>query len=108
MLPVALITGQMTASLRYQARVASYREERARVLYEFARDMSSLLQTDQVVEAATQFIESTFRAEVVILVPDDHERLTSLTGDPVIARRVDLRTAAQWAYDKSQPAGTGT
>ncbi len=42
MLAVALIIGQMTAGLRYQARVASYREERARVLYEFARDMSSL------------------------------------------------------------------
>jgi hypothetical protein len=37
MLTVALITEQMTASLRYQARVASYREERARALYEFAR-----------------------------------------------------------------------
>ena len=108
MLVVALVIGQMTSSLRYQARVASYREERARVLYEFARDMSSLLQTDQVVEAATQFIESTFGAKVVILVPDDHERLTSLTGETVIAQRVDLRTAAQWAYDKSQPAGTGT
>ena len=54
MLAVALITGQMTAGLRYQARVASYREERARALYEFARDMSSLLQTDQVVEAANE------------------------------------------------------
>ena len=50
MLAVALIIGQMTAGLRYQARVASYREERARALYEFARDMSSLLQTEQVVE----------------------------------------------------------
>ena len=43
MLAVALIIGQMTAGLRYQARIASYREERARSLYEFARDLSSLL-----------------------------------------------------------------
>src|SRR6202022_2527421 len=69
MLAVALITGQMTAGLRYQARGASSREERARALYEFARDMSSLLQTEQVVEAANKFIASTFHAKVAVLIP---------------------------------------
>jgi two-component system sensor histidine kinase KdpD len=107
MLAVALIIGQMTARLRYQARVASYREERARVLYEFARDMSSLLQTDQVVEAATKLIASTFGAKVAILVPDEQGRLT-VPGDAAFAQGVDVRAAAQWAYDKSQAAGFGT
>jgi two-component system sensor histidine kinase KdpD len=107
MLTVALITGQMTASLRYQARVASYREERARALYEFARDMSSLLQTDQVVEAATKFIADTFRTKVAILLPDQHDRVEP--HDPGgLVLSTDLRVAAQWAYDKSQPAGAGT
>ena len=107
MLAVALIIGQMTAGLRYQARVASYREERARVLYEFARDMSSLLQTDQVVEAATKLIASTFGAKVAILVPDERGRLT-VPGDAAFAQGVDVRAAAQWAYDRSQAAGFGT
>jgi two-component system, OmpR family, sensor histidine kinase KdpD len=107
MLTVALITGQMTASLRYQARVASYREERARALYEFARDMSSLLQTDQVVEAATKFIAGTFRAKVAILLPNEQDRVEP--HDPGgLALTTDLRVASQWAYDKSQPAGAGT
>jgi two-component system sensor histidine kinase KdpD len=107
MLAVALIIGQMTAGLRYQARVASYREERARVLYEFARDMSSLLQTEQVVEAATKFIESTFGAKVAILIPGENELLTTHEKD-ALSSAIDLRGAAQWAYDKSQPAGAGT
>jgi two-component system sensor histidine kinase KdpD len=107
MLAVGLITGQMTAGLRYQARVASYREQRARALYEFARDMSSLLQTDQVVEAATKFIESTFQAKVAILIADDQERLQVPESAGAILG-VDMRAAAQWAYDKSQPAGAGT
>ena len=107
MLAIALITGQMTAGLRYQARVASSREERARALYEFARDMSSLLQTEQVVEAANKFIAATFDANVAILIPDDQDRL--VLHDPGgLARTADLRAAAQWAYDKSQPAGAGT
>jgi two-component system sensor histidine kinase KdpD len=52
MLAIALITGQMTAGLRYQARVASSREERARALYEGALDRSRLVPLQQVVEAA--------------------------------------------------------
>jgi len=107
MLAIALITGQMTAGLRYQARIASTREERANALYEFARDMSSLLQTDQVVEAAHKFIASTFRANVAILIPDEHDRL--VLHDPGgLARTTDLHAAAQWSYDHSQAAGAGT
>jgi two-component system, OmpR family, sensor histidine kinase KdpD len=107
MLVIALIIGQMTAGLRYQARVAASREERASALYEFARDMSSLLQTEQVVEAANKFIAATFDAKVAILIPDEQGRL--VLHDPGgVARSVDLRAAAQWAYDKSQPAGAGT
>jgi two-component system, OmpR family, sensor histidine kinase KdpD len=107
MLAIALITGQMTAGLRYQARIASTREERASALYEFARDMSSLLQTDQVVEAANKFIAGTFRANVAILIPDEHDRL-QLHDPDGLARTADLHAAAQWAYDQSQPAGAGT
>ena len=106
MLTVALIIGHMTAGLRYQARVASYREERARTLYEFARDMSSLLQTEDVVEAARKFIANTFGADVAMFVPDAADRLRLAPGGaPGLA--VD-EGAAQWAYDKSLPAGSGT
>ena len=106
MLVVALVIGQMTAGLRYQARIASYREERARTLYQFARDMSSLLLTEDVVEAATKSIANTFQAKVAVLVADPEGRIpTSVArdGEPV----VDIG-AAQWAYDKSLPAGAGT
>jgi two-component system sensor histidine kinase KdpD len=106
MLVVALIIGHMTAGLRYQAKVASYREERARSLYEFARDMSSLLQTEDVVETAEKSIGNAFRAEVAILVPDAHDRLRAAPGRST-PFAIDAG-AAQWAYDKAQPAGAGT
>jgi two-component system, OmpR family, sensor histidine kinase KdpD len=106
MLVVALIIGHMTADLRYQARVASYREERARGLYEFARDMSSLLQTEDVIEAAETFIANTFRAKVAILVPDASDTIRVAPGN-VHGLTVDVG-AGQWAYDKSQAAGAGT
>jgi two-component system sensor histidine kinase KdpD len=106
MLTVALIIGHMTADLRYQARVASYREERARGLYEFARDMSSLLQTEDVIEAAETFIANTFRAKVAILVPDANDTIRVAPGK-AHDLAVDMG-AGQWAYDKSQAAGAGT
>jgi two-component system sensor histidine kinase KdpD len=68
--------------------------------------MSSLLQTEDVVEAAERFIGNAFGAEVSILVPDAHDRVrvapakaTPFAIDP---------GAAQWAYDKALPAGAGT
>ena len=106
MLAVALIIGQMTAGLRYQARIASYREERARALYEFARDLSSLLETQPVVDTAARAIAQTFRGDAAVLVPDDREQLAVRNkGGEALA--VDIG-AAQWAYDKAQPAGLGT
>ncbi|HET7031902.1 MAG TPA: DUF4118 domain-containing protein, partial [Casimicrobiaceae bacterium] len=106
MLTVALIIGQMTAGLRYQARISSYREERALAVYEFARDLSSLLQIEDVVEKTAGAIAPMFRAKVAVIVPDDRDRLTVRSeGDSLSG--VDLG-AAQWAYDHGQPAGMGT
>src|SRR5262249_49605411 len=67
MLAVGMITGQLTAGMRFQARVASYREERARTLYEFARDLSCLLRTEQGIEVAEAFMSRALRAKVALL-----------------------------------------
>jgi two-component system sensor histidine kinase KdpD len=106
MLAVGLITGQLTAGLRYQARVASHREQRSRALYEFARELSSPLRTEDVVERSAEFIGRTFGAKVALLVPDLNDRLiyTPQAAPPL---PIDLATA-QWAFGKSQPAGAGT
>jgi len=106
MLAVGLITGQLTAGLRYQARVASHREERSRALYEFARDLSSPLRTEDVTERTADFIGRTFSAKVALVLPDLHDRL-SYTPHRSPPLPIDLATA-QWAFDKSQPAGAGT
>ncbi len=106
MLAVALIIGQMTAGLRYQARIASYREERARSLYEFARDLSSLLETQLVVDTVARFIAQTFRADVAVLVPDDQDRV-GVRNAGGASLTVDVG-AAQWAHDNAQPAGLST
>jgi two-component system sensor histidine kinase KdpD len=113
MLAVGLIAGQLTASMRFQARIASIRESRTLALYEFARELSGVLQTEQVFEITRQFIQNTFRAKAIMLLPDDDGRLQL----PILARGASEQESplqsldigiAQWAFDHATPAGIGT
>jgi two-component system sensor histidine kinase KdpD len=107
MLAVGLITGQLTAGLRFQARVAAHREERAGSLYEIARDLSGAVQTDQVVSISDASIERTFRASAALLLPNAAGQLATTSSRTDTALNVDIGVA-QWAFDKGQPAGFGT
>ena len=107
MLAVGLITGQLTAGLRFQARVASHREERAGSLYEFARDLSGAVQVEQVVKISDESIQRTFRASAALLLPDAGGRLLATGLAAGAGLTVEIGTA-QWAFDRGQPAGFGT
>src|ERR1700678_1955206 len=107
MLAVGLITGQLTAGLRFQARVASHREERAGSLYEIARDLSGAVQIDQVVKISDESIERTFRASAALLLPNAAGQLAATSARTNTALAVDIGIA-QWAFDKGRPAGFGT
>jgi len=105
MLAVGLITGQLTAGLRFQARVSAHREERAGSLYEFARDLSGAVQVDQVVKTSGEFIERTFHAAAALLLPDSKGQLTEPRGREALDTEIGT---AQWAFDQGKPAGFGT
>jgi two-component system sensor histidine kinase KdpD len=107
MLAVGLITGQLTAGLRSQARVALHREERAAALYEIARDLSGAVQFDQVVKISDESIERTFHASAALLLPDAAGRVSLASARSEPSLRVDT-AIAQWAFDKGHPAGGGT
>jgi two-component system, OmpR family, sensor histidine kinase KdpD len=106
MLAVGLITGQMTAGLRFQARIATHREARSRALFEVARDLSSVLMTDQCVEIAEQAITREFRGRAHIFLLDMDDRLQLPKSAPN-EMTLDLGTAA-WALDHDEQAGLGT
>ncbi|MBC3908811.1 two-component system sensor histidine kinase KdpD [Undibacterium umbellatum] len=104
MLVVGLITGHLTADLRYQARVASHRESRARALYEFARDLSGVLLAEQISETTQVIIQRAFRAQATLLLPDDGGHLQA-PALPVDGLDMGI---AQWSFDKVEAAGIGT
>jgi two-component system sensor histidine kinase KdpD len=107
MLAVGLMTGQLTAGLRSQARVALHREERAAALYEIARDLSGAVQFDQVVKISNESIERTFHASAALLLPDATGRVAFASARSEPSLRVDT-SIAQWAFDKGHHAGVGT
>ncbi len=107
MLVVGLVTGQLTAGLRFQANVATHREARSRALFEAARDLSNVLTDEQAVEVAQAVIGREFRAQVAIYVLGSNDRLQPPSDDADGTRGLDLGTA-QWALDHSEPAGLGT
>jgi len=106
MLAVGLITGHLTSNLRFQARVAAQREARSRALYEFARELSGALQTDQIFDTTRTFIQRAFRARAIMLVPDENGSL-QLPADATDWAALD-RGIAQWAFDRAESAGLGT
>ncbi len=131
MLAVGLITGQLTAGLRFEARVATHRATRSRALFEVARDLSSVLLTEQCVEIAERAIGREFHGSARVFLLDMNERLQLPRSIPCAPRPaepaapqgdsskvaklhllknepgLDIGTA-QWALDHNEPAGLGT
>ena len=106
MLIVALVIGQLTAGLRYQARVATLREDRVRALYELSRDLAAALMPEQIVEIGTRVLQAGFEARAVFLLLDGDDRLV-VPASLEDATGVDAGIA-QWALAHAEAAGQGT
>jgi two-component system sensor histidine kinase KdpD len=107
MLVVALVIGQLTAVLRWQARVATQREERVGALYQMSRDLSGALMPEQIAEIAARFLRAEFDAGAALLVADDNDRVQPPVPLPQLPAGVDTGIA-QWAFDHAEAAGLGT
>jgi two-component system sensor histidine kinase KdpD len=108
MLLVALVVGQLTAGLKYQAEASTQREGRVRALYEMARDLSAALMPEQVAEIGDHFFAAQYRAPSALLIAGVDDRL----GPPLSARGRPVPPVdsgvAQWCFDHGGAAGRGT
>lgn len=107
MLAVGLITGQLTAGFKYQANVATRREQRVRSLYEMSRDLSAALLPEEIAAIGERFVSAELGGQVAFLLIDEHDQL-----QPPIPSANRLPTVdagiAQWAFDHGEAAGQGT
>ena len=106
MLTVGLLIGNLTAGVRYQARVARYRERRTRHLYEMSKALAVGRSQQDIATTSERFIASTFQARSQLLLPDAQGKLLPLTHQPGLTPWDDA--IARWSFDKGLPAGAGT
>ncbi len=104
MLAVGLITGQLTAGLRFQARISSSRERRAQSLFELTRDLSAVLLPTQVIELGQAALQRDFGGQAIVMAMDDKDQLQAASNPPT-----DFdASVADWAFRNAQPAGLHT
>jgi two-component system sensor histidine kinase KdpD len=104
MLLVGLLTGQLTAGLKFQARISASRERRAQSLFELTRDLSAALQSSQVAELGQAAVQRNFGGHALVLVTD-------LGGQLHLPAELPPgfdASVADWTLRNGQPAGLAT
>ncbi|CAG1015651.1 two-component system, OmpR family, sensor histidine kinase KdpD [Rhizobiaceae bacterium] len=103
---VAIVTGNLAARLRDQARAQRAIARRTSNLFDFARRVASVASLDDVVWAAVHHVASTMRCASLILMPDASGRLEIVGGYPP-EDQLEPRDqgAAEWTWEKGEPAG---
>lgn len=109
MLIVALIIGNLNASVRLQAKVAGHRERRTALLYAMSRQLATAHNRKAMEHIAIGHVSEVFNCETALLFPDSAGRvaLTTERHSRDSLMFADLG-AGQWAFDHAKPAGLGT
>lgn len=103
MLVVALITGNLTAGMRYQSRAAIRRETRTRALYELAQALSGVLTHEEVGAIAKRILADNFKADCCLLCPDGDSKLQVVAGGGQVVCDVEHARRVFQASDQRQP-----
>ena len=104
MLTVGLVIGQLTAHLRFSARVSESRVRRSQALFELTRDLSAALQSVQVVELGEAAVQRTFGGQAKVMLTDANDQLCI---DEMLPNTMDA-SIADWAFHHGQRAGLAT
>jgi len=106
---ISLVISRLTLRVRQQAESARTRERRTAALYLLSRDLVRERGTERLSELAIKHISDVFDSQVVILVPDEHNRLAiSAGGSSIFTPDQQDLSVAQWVFEHRQPAGLST
>jgi two-component system sensor histidine kinase KdpD len=120
MLVIGLLTGQLTAGLRFSARIAASRERRAQALFALTRELSGALVTEQVCELGANAVQALFGgsaegggvkgARALVLVASDAVGPNAGLKLPALLPHDLDAGVADWVFRNGQSAGltTGT
>ena len=106
MLTIGIVIGNLTAGVRHQARIARYREQRTRQLYEMSKALAHTRNNTELATVSENFIAATFNATCQLLLPDEQGNLQPLT--PRQSMTPWDESIVRWSADKGLNAGAGT
>ncbi|MCO6392680.1 DUF4118 domain-containing protein [Aliihoeflea aestuarii] len=104
----ALLAGGLASRVREQARAARARAVAVQSLYDFARKLSGTAKAENVLWAAVSQLHETFGKAAVILMPQDGELVLASAWPPDADLDVTDMTAARWAFERKETAGSDT
>lgn len=112
---VAFIAGGQTEKVRREAHWAHQREKVTRSLYDFSREVASLVEEKEVVEKLVEAAGKALTASVVVLLPDSAGKLVEIAsrredGDSRDGKSLEESelAVAIWVFENGQPAGKAT
>ena len=105
----SIITGNLAAQLRQRAVAQRAIADQTATLYDFSRKVASAASFDDVVWAAVSHVSATLKCDSILLAPDEEGRLGIVGAFPP-EDRLDVRerSAADWAWERGEPAGHGS
>ena len=108
-LVASLITGNLAARLRARVDAQASIADRTNKLYDFSRRVAAAATAYDVIWASVSHVATTLRCEAVLLRPSPQGELQVVGGFPP-EDQLDIRdqSAAQFAWDKGEPAGRGS
>ncbi len=107
MLVVSSLISELTARLRYQARVARRQERQTAALYDMSQKLSAADSLSTLLASAVEHLAQVFDGKVAILLPGPDGELQVAAGD-VLPEDVREAMVARWVYRYGHSAGAGT
>ncbi|HET6364663.1 MAG TPA: sensor histidine kinase KdpD [Nitrospirota bacterium] len=109
MFVVFFVISRLTLRVRQHADASRFRERRTASLYNLSRDLSRERETERLGDIAVKHIGEVFESEVVVLTPDEQDRLKASAGGPgTFSLDEQELGVAQWVFEHRQPAGLST
>lgn len=107
MLVVSALISELTARIRYQAKVARRQERQTAALYDMSQNLSATDSLATLLSSAVEHVAAVFNGQVSILLPGPDGELQVAAGPPLPE---DVREAmvARWVYRYGHTAGAGT
>ncbi len=107
-LVASLITGNLAARLRGRVEAQAAIADRTNKLYDFSRRVAAAATADDVVWASVSHVATTLRCESVLLMPRGPDLRVVGGFPPEDSLDVRDQSAAQFAWEKGEPAGRGS